>query len=361
MRIAQIAPLTEAVPPKLYGGTERVISWLTEALVGLGHDVTLFASGDSVTSAKLESVWPRALRLDGNVRDANALHMLMLEHVARRAAEFDLLHFHLDYYPFSLFTRQGTPFITTLHGRLDLPELFPVLRTFSAVPLVSISDAQRAPVRNANWLGTIHHGLPRDLLKPKPKPRSYLAFLGRISPEKRLDLTIRIAHACALPLKIAAKVDKADIRYFEDEIRPLLDHEDIEYIGEIGDKEKSEFLSGALALLATIGWPEPFGLVMIEAMACGTPVIAFNRASVPEIVEDGLTGFVVNSVPEAVAAVGRLPELSHAAIRRRFEERFTASRMAEDYLKLYRLLTGSQEERPVLPDQINRSLAAFQA
>jgi glycosyltransferase involved in cell wall biosynthesis len=361
MRIAQIAPLTEAVPPKLYGGTERVISWLTEALVGLGHDVTLFASGDSITSAKLESVWPRALRLDGNVRDANALHILMLEHVARRAAEFDLLHFHLDYYPFSLFTRQGTPFITTLHGRLDLPELFPVLRTFSAVPLVSISDAQRVPVRNANWLGTIHHGMPRDLLKPKSKPRSYLAFLGRISPEKRLDLTIRIAHACGLPLKIAAKVDKADTRYFEDEIRPLLNHKDIEYIGEIGDKEKSEFLSGALALLATIGWPEPFGLVMIEAMACGTPVVAFNRASVPEIVEDGFTGYVVNSVPEAVAAVSRLPELSHAAIRRRFEERFTAARMAEDYLKLYRLLTGSQQERPVLPDQINRSLAAFQA
>jgi glycosyltransferase involved in cell wall biosynthesis len=335
MHIAQIAPLTEAIPPRLYGGTERVVSWLTEELVALGHDVTLFASGDSRTSAKLEPVWPKALRLDGSVCDANALHMTMLERVCRKAQEFDVLHFHLDYYPFSLFARQPTPFVTTLHGRLDLPEHQVVFDTFASAPVVSISDAQRQPVPRAGWVRTVHHGLPERLLLPQPARPEYLAFLGRISPEKALDKAIRIAHRCGMPLKIAAKVDRVDREYFDTEIRPLLNSSDIDYIGEIGDHEKSAFLSGAVALLAPIAWPEPFGLVMIEAMACGTPVIAFNRASVPEIVEDGVTGFIVEDETGAVEATGRLSQLSRPAIRKRFEQRFTARRMAEDYLEVY--------------------------
>jgi glycosyltransferase involved in cell wall biosynthesis len=338
MRIAQVAPLTEAVPPKLYGGTERVISWLTEELVALGHEVTLFASGDSRTSAKLVPMWPKALRLDGSVRDPMALHMAMLEEVCRRAREFDVIHFHLDYYPFSLFSRQEVPFITTLHGRLDLPEHQPAFATFRDVPIISISHSQRRPLPHANWITTIHHGLPETLLVPEPANPSYLAFLGRISPEKRVDCAIRIAQRCGLPIKIAAKIDRADRDYFEDQIRPLLDADGVELIGEIGDAEKPAFLSGALALLCTVDWPEPFGLVMIEAMACGTPVIAFNRGSVPEIVEDGLTGFIVEDELSAVGAVGQLPRLSRAAVRRRFEERFTARRMAEDYLATYRAL-----------------------
>ncbi len=338
MRIAQIAPLAEAVPPKLYGGTERVVSWLTEALVEQGHDVTLFASGDSVTSAKLESVWPRGLRLDGHIRDQNALHTVMLETVARRAQEFDLLHFHLDYHPFSLFSRQRTPFVTTLHGRLDLPELQPVFEVFPTAPLVSISNAQRLPLPNAHWIGTVQHGLPAGLLKPASIPQTYLGFLGRISPEKGLDRAIEIAVASGLPLKIAAKVDSADAEYFQTIIRPLLDYPGVEFIGEIGDGEKAHFLSGAIGLLVPIDWPEPFGLVMIEAMACGTPVIAFNRGSVPEIVDDGLTGFIVRDVAEAVAMVPRLSHLSRTAVRQRFETRFTARRMADDYLELYRKL-----------------------
>jgi glycosyltransferase involved in cell wall biosynthesis len=335
MHIAQIAPLTEAIPPRLYGGTERVVSWLTEELVALGHDITLFASGDSRTSAKLEPVWPKALRLDGSVCDANALHMTMLERVCRKAQEFDILHFHLDYYPFSLFARQPTPFVTTLHGRLDLPEHQAVFETFSSAPVVSISDAQRQPIPHAGWVRTVHHGLPERLLMPQPSKPAYFAFLGRISPEKAVDKAIRIAQRCGVPLKIAAKVDKVDREYFESEIRPLLDSPDIDYVGEIGDHEKSAFLSGAIALLAPIAWPEPFGLVMIEAMACGTPVIAFNRASVPEIVEDGVTGFIVEDETGAVEAAGRLSQLSRPAIRKGFEQRFTARRMAEDYLDVY--------------------------
>ena len=338
MQIAQIAPLTEAIPPKLYGGTERVVSWLTEELVALGHDVTLFASGDSQTSANLDAVWPRALRLDGAVRDANALHMTMLERVCRKAQEFDFLHFHLDYYPFSLFARQPRPFLTTLHGRLDLPEHQLVFKTFSSAPVVSISDSQRRSVPHAGWVRTVHHGLPERLLMPQPLKPAYFAFLGRISPEKAIDQAIRIAKRCGVPLKIAAKVDKVDREYFEAEIRPLLNSSEVEYIGEISDAEKSGFLSGAIALLAPIAWPEPFGLVMIEAMACGTPVIAFNRGSVPEIVEDGVTGFIVESESGAVAAAGELSRLSRPAIRKRFEARFTARRMAEDYLEVYRSL-----------------------
>src|ERR1700722_1734266 len=279
MQIAQIAPLTEAVPPKLYGGTERVVSWVTEELVALGHDVTLFASGDSCTSAKLEAQWPRALRLDDSVRDPNALHMLMLERVRQQADEFDFLHFHLDYYPFSLFSRQPVPFVTTLHGRLDLPEHQPVFTAFSSAPVVSISDCQRRPVPHAGWVRTIYHGLPQHLLTPLPVKPQYLAFLGRISPEKGVARAISIARHSGIPLRIAAKVDDVDREYFDEKIRPNLGGSYIEYIGEIADTEKSAFLSGAVALLHPIDWPEPFGLAMIEAMACGAPVIAFNRGS----------------------------------------------------------------------------------
>jgi len=338
MHIAQVAPLTEAVPPKLYGGTERVVSWLTEELVALGHDVTLFASGDSVTSARLEAMWPRSLRLDGSVRDPNALHMVLVELVYRRASEFDLIHFHLDYYPFSLFSRQSTPFVTTMHGRLDLPEHQPVFDEFASVPVVSISNAQRRALPQANWVRTVHHGLPEDLLRPKPIKPSYFAFLGRIAQEKGLDRAIQIAEHCGVPLKVAAKVDKADREYYEEQIRPLMNSPLVEYIGEINDADKSEFLSGAIALLVPIDWPEPFGLVMIEAMACGTPVIAFNRGSAPEVIEDGLTGFIVEDVNGAIGAVDRLGHLSRERIRRRFEERFTARRMALDYLSVYRRL-----------------------
>ncbi|HEY0330748.1 MAG TPA: glycosyltransferase family 4 protein [Rhodopseudomonas sp.] len=347
MRIAQVAPLTEAVPPKLYGGTERVVHWLTEELVALGHDVTLFASGDSLTSAKLDAMWPRALRLDGSVRDPNALHIVMLEKVLQKCdnEEFDLLHFHLDYYPFSLFSRQPTPFITTLHGRLDLPEHQPVFNTFSTVPVVSISDSQRRPVPQANWINTIYHGLPEKLLTPLPVKPDYLAVLGRIAPEKGVDRAIRIALRCGMPLKIAAKVDVADLDYFNDVIRPIMDHPGIEFIGEIGDQQKSEFLSGATALLLPLDWPEPFGLVMIEAMACGTPVIAYNRGSVPEIIDDGVSGFIVEDEAGAVAAVGRLPFLDRRAVRRQFEARFTARRMALDYLAAYESLIAAREPR----------------
>ena len=342
MRIAQIAPLTEAVPPKLYGGTERVVSWITEELVEMGHEVTLFASGDSVTSAKLDAFWPKALRLDGSVRDPNALHLLMLEHIRRQAKDFDFLHFHLDYYPFSLFLRQPTPFLTTWHGRLDLPEHQPLFHTFPTAPLVSISDAQRKPVPQGNWVRTVYHGLPERMLTPQPGTPSYLAFLGRIAPEKAVDRAIRIATRCGLPLKIAAKIDPVDRDYFTAEIKPLLDQPGIEYIGEISDREKAAFLGGAIALLLPIDWPEPFGLVMIEAMACGTPVIGFHAGSVPEVVEDGLNGYIVKDETGAVAAVNRIGELSRARVRRRFEERFTARRMVQEYLDVYRSLMASE-------------------
>jgi len=339
MHIAQIAPLTEAIPPKLYGGTERVVSWLTEELIAHGHEVTLFASGDSSTSARLEAAWPRALRLDGAVRDPNALHMMMLERVYRRASDFDFLHFHLDYYPFSLFSRQATPFVTTLHGRLDLPEHQPVFDVFRAMPVVSISNAQRRPVPQANWVRTVHHGLPADLLRPQPAKPSYFAFLGRIAPEKGVDRAIRIAQHCGVRLKVAAKVDRADQDYYDEQIAPMMRAQHVEYIGEIADRDKSQFLSGAIALLVPIDWPEPFGLVMIEAMACGTPVIAFNRGSVPEVIDDGLTGLIVEDETGAIGSVDRLAHLSREKIRRRFEERFTARRMAQDYLSVYRSLS----------------------
>jgi glycosyltransferase involved in cell wall biosynthesis len=351
MRIAQIAPLYEAVPPKLYGGTERVVSYLTEALVDLGHDVTLFASGDSVTSAKLEAAWPRALRLDPTVRDALAPHMVLLEHVHRVAHEFDVLHFHLDYLPFPVFSTLDTPFVTTLHGRLDLPELQPVFDTFADVPVISISDSQRQPLPQANWQSTIYHGLPRGLLTPqgtrKPGEPEYLAFLGRICPEKRVDTAIRIAAQSGLPLKIAAKVDKVDRDYFKAEIEPLLSQAHVEFIGEIDETQKPAFLSGAKALLFPIDWSEPFGLVMIEAMACGTPVVAFNRGSVPEVIDPGVTGFIVEDVEGAVAALEHLDSLSREAIRAQFERRFTSHTMARNYVDAYNALIEA-ERRPML-------------
>ena len=346
MRIAQIAPLHEAVPPKLYGGTERVVSFLTEELVAQGHDVTLFASGDSVTTAELDAVWPRALRLDPGIRDLIAPHMLLMEAVRRRADEFDVLHFHMDYWPFSLFGRQRTPFLTTMHGRLDLAERQPVSDTFPTAPIVSISDAQRRPLPQAHYIGTVLHGLPENLLTPQPGPENYLAFLGRIAPEKGPDRAIRIARACGIPLKMAAKVDKADQVYFDEVIRPMLAEPGVELIGEISDAQKPEFLSGAVGLLMPIDWPEPFGLVMIEAMACGTPVVAFNRGSVPEIIENGKNGFIVEDEGEAAAAVNHLSSLSRAAVRKQFEARFTARRMAEDYVSLYRTLAGGQPSFP---------------
>jgi glycosyltransferase involved in cell wall biosynthesis len=312
----------------------------------MGHDVTLFASGDSVTTAKLQPAWPQALRFDAALRDSLAPHMLMMEAVCQRAHEFDVMHCHLDYWPFSLFSRQATPFITTLHGRLDLPELQPIYSAFEDVPLVSISDAQRRPLPQGNFIGTVHHGLPENLLTPQPVARGYLAFLGRICPEKCPDRAIRIARAAGMKLKIAAKVDRADQDYFETTIRPMIDGDQIEMIGEINEAQKPGFLSGARALLLPIDWPEPFGLVMIEAMACGTPTIAFPAGSVPEVIDHGISGYIVPDEAAAVAAVGQLGRLSPSAIRTRFEQRFTARRMAEDYVAIYRRL--AVRSRPAL-------------
>lgn len=335
MRIAQVAPLYESTPPRLYGGTERVVSYLTEELVRQGHDVTLFASGDSITSAELVAPCERALRLDPNCPDPLAYHIVMLDQVYRRAEDFDVIHFHIDYLHFATSSRHNVPHLTTLHGRLDLPALRQVYRQFSEEPLVSISDSQRRPIPWANWRATIFHGLPENLYSFEPHPRGYLAFIGRISPEKRVDRAIEIAKQVGMPIRIAAKVDKVDTEYFAERIKPMLCHPLVEYIGEIGDREKPEFLGGANALLFPIDWPEPFGLAMIEAMACGTPVIAFRRGSVPEIIEDGATGFIVDSVEQAVSAVRRLGSLRRTACRRAFERRFTVCRMAMDYVAEY--------------------------
>jgi len=340
MLIAQVAPLTEAIPPKLYGGTERVVYWLVEELVALGHEVTLFASGDSQTSAKLEGFWPRALRLDGSVRDANALHMSMLEHVRRQADDFDFLHFHLDYYPFSLFSRQPTPFVTTMHGRLDLPELQTVFDTFPTAPVVSISNAQRRPLPQARWVKTIYHGLPPDVCRYHASADNYFSFVGRISPEKRVDRAIEIAIGCNVPLRIAAKVDSADRAYFEQHIRPLLSHHLIDYVGEIGEDQKNDFIGNSRALLFPIDWPEPFGLVAIESLACGTPVISYPCGSVPEILCDGFDSFVVDNQQEAIAAARNIDRIARANCRASFERRFTADRMAQAYLDVYARLTS---------------------
>ena len=344
MRIAQIAPLFEAVPPKLYGGSERVVYSLTEALVEMGHDVTLFASGDSTTSAKLDAPWPRSLRLDPDIRDWVATYALMIEYVRQRAERFDVLHFHIDYWPNSVFVRQDVPFVTTLHGRLDLPEFAAVYRMFPQVPLVSISNNQRQPLPDVGWAATIYHGMPENLLTPVPAAkRDYLAFLGRISPEKGIERAIQIAGRCGMKLKVAAKVDKADADYFKASVEPLLADANVEFIGEINDSQKPAFLSGARALLFPIDWPEPFGLVMIEAMACGCPVIAMRRGSVPEVMDDGISGFVVDNVDEAVAAFGRLDEIDRNGVRAQFEKRFTSRRMAADYVDLYTRLIAARK------------------
>ena len=340
MRIAQIAPLYESVPPKYYGGTERVVSYLTEELVRQGHDVTLFASGDSGTRARLIAPCRRSLRLDESCIDQLAHHVVQLEKVFRDASQFDVIHSHLDYLPFPLARRQRTPVVTTLHGRLDIPDLVPLYREFSEMPVVSISDAQRQPLPWLNWQGTVYHGLPENLYTYRENPGTYLAFLGRISPEKRVDAAIEIAKHAGMELKIAAKVDKVDREYFTEVIRPVLDHPLVEYVGEIGEGEKDEFLGNAYALLFPIDWPEPFGLVMIEAMACGTPIIACRRGSVSEVMQEGVTGFICDSVAEAVRAVERIPSLSRKECRQIFEKRFTVGQMAQAYMAIYHRLLG---------------------
>jgi glycosyltransferase involved in cell wall biosynthesis len=341
MKIAQVCPLYESCPPKLYGGTERIVFYLTEELLRLGHDLTLFASGDSCTSATLDPPCEQALRLDERCKDPLIYHLTMLHRVRQRMAEFDLIHFHTDYLHFPLFAECWQKTLTTLHGRLDLPDLPVIMREFSMMPLASISVAQRAPLAWATWYDTIMHGLPRDLHGLGDGAGGYLAFLGRASPEKGLDRAITIAKRVGVPLQIAAKIDPTDRDYFAQVITPLLDDPLIEFIGEIGESEKGRFLGDAAALLFPIDWPEPFGLVLIEAMANGTPVIAFDRGSVPEIIEDGLTGFIVDDIAAAAAVVPFVERLDRRAIRRRFEERFTAERMARDYLALYqRVLEG---------------------
>lgn len=340
MRIAQVAPLYESVPPKFYGGTERVVSWLTEELVRQGHEVTLFASGDSKTEAQLVPACEVSLRLKPGVCDSLAYHVLQLEKVIQRVREFDVIHFHTDYLHFPLSRHLDLLHVTTLHGRLDLPDLRPLYAEFQDMPVISISTAQRAPLPEASWIGTVHHGLPERMLRFRPEPEGYLAFLGRISPEKRADRAIEIAVAAGMKIKIAAKIDAVDRAYFES-IRHLFSHPLVEFIGEIGDSSKAEFLGGAAALLFPIDWPEPFGLAMIEALACGTPVIAFNHGSVPEIIDHQRNGFVVRSIGEAVDAVKRIPELSRHHCREDFERKFSVSRMAQDYVHIYERLTGA--------------------
>jgi glycosyltransferase involved in cell wall biosynthesis len=342
MKIAQIAPLIESCPPRFYGGTERIVSYLTEELVQQGHEVTLFASGDSCTAARLEPFCEVGLRLDPQIKDPIPHHLVMLDKVRARSLEFDVLHFHVDvlHYPFlNGFVDKS---VTTLHGRLDLAELKPLFSTYRRAPLVSISNSQRRPMPPVNWVGNVYHGLPRDLLPFTAEPsEGYLAFLGRISPEKRPDHAIEIAARTGAKLKMAAKVDRVDQAYWDEVIKPLVDsNPNVEFIGEINERQKAKFIGEALALIFPIEWPEPFGLVMIEAMACGTPVIAFRSGSTPEVVDDGVTGFLVDNVEAAAAAVARITRLSRAGVRARFDERFAIERVAEDYLSIYRALPG---------------------
>ncbi len=351
LKIAQIAPLIERVPPRLYGGTERIVSYLTEQLVAMGHDVTLFASGRSITAARLVACCEHELRLNPAVRDPIPYYMVMLDKVRRMASQFDILHFHIDQFHFPVFHDTAARCLTTLHGRQDLPDLGHLYDAFPEMRLISVSLAQRAPIAGADFAGNVAHGLPRNLFAPTliGGRGGYLAFLGRISPEKRVDRAVAIARTVGLPLKIAAKIDRVDEAYFRKDIAPLLSHPEIEYIGEIDEAQKATFLGEARALLFPIDWPEPFGLAMIEAMACGTPVLAFRHGSVPEVVEDGVTGYVVDSVEEAICKIGSLLALDRARVRRRFEQRFTSERMAEDYVKIFRdvmaRLPGRKEER----------------
>ena len=348
LRIAQLAPLYERIPPKLYGGTERVVSNVTEELVRRGHEVTLFAAGDAQTSAKLRPGCPRALRLEGKSELGACLQLPMIADLySGLAGEFDVVHSHLDFWSFPFAELTSVPTVSTMHGRLDLPEMHPIYQRFKRTPLVSISDAQRKPMQFANWIATIHHGLPRDLLKFSPGPGKYLAFLGRISPEKRLEIAIDVALKAGIPFKMAAKVDVVDREYFEAVIKPRISPPNIEYIGEISEDEKSEFLGNALALLFTIDWPEPFGLAMIESMACGTPVISRPCGSVPEVVRDGVTGFIRSEVDDLVAAVRKLDSLSREVCRQEFERRFTVETMVDQYEQVYLMVMGAHESRAV--------------
>ena len=340
MRIAQVSPLYESVPPHGYGGTERVVSYLTEELVALGHEVTLFASGDSSTKARLEACAPRALRTDPKATEPIALHLVELERVFRMAASFDVVHAHVDYLAFPFARRVRIPMLSTLHGRLDGDSLVPLYREYTEQWVVSVSDAQREPLPWLRWLGTVYHGLPRGLYGFRPEPGRYLAFVGRISPEKRVDRAIEIAQRTGIPLRIAAKIDPTDVEYFREVIRPLLDHPLVEFIGEVDDPQKDELLGGALALLFPIDWPEPFGLIVIEAFACGTPVIAWQHGSAAELIEPGVTGYLCPDVGAAVRALRGIARISRAACRRAFDERFAADRMARDYLALYERLVG---------------------
>ena len=349
MKIAQISPLIESVPPRLYGGTERVVAYLTDELVRQGHEVSLFASGDSLSCANLISACPQALRLDPNVRDHIPYHLMMMEQVRRLAPSFDILHFHTDLVHFPVFSGTGHATLTTLHGRQDLFELRNFYTCFPDMPLVSISDAQRNAIPDTNFVGTVLHGLPADLLAPTLRPcGGYLAFVGRISPEKGVDRAIEIARAVGMPLKIAAKVDRADVAYFREQIAPLLASSGVKYIGEINEREKARFLGESAALLFPIDWPEPFGLVMIEAMACATPVLAFDRGSVRQVIDHGVTGWIVDNVEEAIGAVKATVQLDRKAVRRQFEQRFTARRMANDYIRLYQAVIA-QRSRNVVP------------
>ncbi|HKO10907.1 MAG TPA: glycosyltransferase family 4 protein [Acidobacteriaceae bacterium] len=347
MRIAQVAPLHESVPPKFYGGTERVVHYLTEELVRAGHDVTLYASGDSRTSARLRSVCDSALRLGRpKPNDPMAHHYLLAELIAQECGDYDVVHFHIDYFAFSVIRQCKMAAISTLHGRLDIPDLYPLFREFDDMRLVSISDAQRAPMEWANWEATVYHGLPEDLHAPRLEGGEYLAFLGRISPEKRVDLAIEIARQAGMKIRIAAKIDPSDQDYYES-VRHLFDEPHVEFLGEIGEENKGEFLGNAAALLFPVDWPEPFGLVMIEALACGTPVIAFRRGSVPEIIEHGLTGFVVDNVEEAARAARRISLIKREICRSEFENRFSARRMCHDYLRVYRGVLAENRRRGV--------------
>jgi glycosyltransferase involved in cell wall biosynthesis len=345
LKIAQVAPLFESVPPKLYGGTERVVSFLTEELVNLGHDVTLYASGDSVTSARLIPVSKNSLRLDKDCVDSIAHHIVLLQMVQDALDEFDVIHYHIDYLHFPLSKLNQSTHVTTLHGRLNIPDLKHLYRVFSDMPVVSISKSQRKPLHNINWVGNVYHGLPTDLYKPNFNSGKYLAFLGRISPEKRVDRAIEIAVQCQIPIRIAAKIDKNDFEYYDTNIKHLLDHPLVDFIGEIGEHEKNDFLRDAIALLFPIDWPEPFGLVVIEAMACGTPVVAFRNGSVPEMITNGLNGFIVDTLDQAVEAVNNISRINRQTCRKSFEQRFTSEIMTAEYVKVYRqILQGIKKE-----------------
>ena len=355
MKIAQVSPLTESVPPKQYGGIERIVSYLTEELVAQGHEVTLFASGDSETSARLVAPCKQALRIS-HCPEPLAHHLLLFEKLLRRADAFDIIHFHTDYRHFPLARRLPTPHVTTHHGRLDIPELGQMHREFREVPVISISDAQRQPLPHAHWLGTVHNGLPTDLYHFQAEAEDYLAFLGRVSPEKGVDQAIAIARQTGRTLKIAAKVDPVDHAYFTQHIQPLLDQPGIEFLGEVSDVQKQVLLGRAAGLLFPIDWPEPFGLVMIEAMACGTPVIAYRRGAVPEVITDGLNGFIVDNQAQAVAAVNRLHNIRRTDCRHHFEEHFSARHMVEGYLSLYEQQIAQhlgQRRHKDLPGHIN--------